>query len=130
MFLLLLHRNIPNLFAARLPLGTLHVQSHDVIAALAVLMNRMLLAAGLTIAEAPLPTRDLAARLVLERDQAAIHVEDLERPVGFEFAELRLQRHQPERDQFTGVAIHRMLPRKIPEGMRLAVRVVIVEDRP
>src|SRR5436190_1441322 len=70
------------------------------------------------IAEIPAPGSDLAGGFVLEGQQPAIHVEDLERPVGVDgLLKLRLQWHQAKGDELIGISVHMLRVREIPESL-------------
>src|SRR5450432_760577 len=90
----LFQANIPNLFPVALALRTIHFQNNRVIAALAVLVNRILLGGRSAIAERPFPRCSLSRGLILERHQPPVHVHHPERPVGLILPELRFERHQ------------------------------------
>ena len=55
-------RHVPDLFSTPFAFGTLHLQGHDIVAAFAVLMDRMLLGAG-----AGQMDRPSAARLAITK---------------------------------------------------------------
>src|ERR1035437_4460426 len=54
------HRDVPDLFATRLALGTFHFQGYRVVGAFRVLADGLLLRRTAPIAEIPLPDRRLA----------------------------------------------------------------------
>ena len=96
-------------------------------------VNRILLGRSFAVAEIPFPGGDFADGQILESDQPPVHVHDLERPLGVDgFAELRLQRHQLERAQLIGVAIHRVMAREVPEAVvgAAGIHVIIINHRP
>src|ERR1019366_8917245 len=97
--------DVPDLLAARLTLRPFHSQGDRVVAALGVLVDRVLLRRAAPVAEIPLPGRHLARGLIAERHHPPVQIDSLETPVGLELAEFGLQRHQPECHQFVGLPV-------------------------
>src|ERR1700733_4363421 len=88
-------RNVPDFREARFAARAFHVEDDDVLAGIFVGVERELVRRIGAVAEIPVPTCDGALGLVLEGDQAALHVDDLETPPGLDgFAELRFEWHQ------------------------------------
>src|ERR1700690_1246568 len=77
----LLHRAVPNLLATGLAFRPFHSQGHRVVAALGVLVNRVLLRRAAPVAKIPLPGRHLAGRLIAEGHHPAVQIDGLETPV-------------------------------------------------
>src|ERR1017187_6914918 len=87
------HRYIPDFFAAGFARGALDFEDHGVIGTGAVLVDGIAFGGSGAVTESPFPGRGLAGGFVAERHKPAVHIHDLEGPVGVKADEAGFERH-------------------------------------